>query len=801
MSHQIYYTSAPEGLKRGSSGFCTVAASDNIPRALWDRLEALSAYRHHFPASASAGSQNPVSHAHWLLSVAGSSYHVLSRICDSGVDHTQRTNAFAHHLVLDDGEMPPAGPAWMLQRAGVMAHAWDNHVGAIPPRNLPQGDTQSTVCREWERVTGDAGWGGHLADIFTKSPTKPVCILFAPGQDLLPLIAETIALLPHAARWNVTFNTYFTSMPTSATCVWRCCLADTPAAQIGLRYAANGIVIDLTDRQRLGAVPEGPYVTLARTGLPPAGVLRTTSAPAQRPAAVKANAPARARTAGKVEDLEELAEGSGLYDLAEEPSVENLETADTGPALPAAAPRPPRMKAPAPSLRKADAALRQAETDRSHAAAKRRKQIMLLFGSALAALAIGTLLIVILNNTKPPVIDPTLNTRPRVDNTAPPPPVYIAPVQDTPEAVKPVAPAPPASSPSQAIVVPDPTPANPATITITPTVVTPVAPKFPEVLTLTTVLEYPTPGPGIADRRQSLSFRGADLEPGPRPGRLVFPNGKFAHAVEDARGKLSLVPVRPRSGIASLVWSATGHEDLEIAVITLDRNRATVEVEWKSAALQKIPDVVRSAYWILQRSSFECHAPGEPGQRIVFKPVEEPVVKLTEASTPLFKTVEIPADASVALPALPPGWQAVWYTEWDVKDAALKTPKNASQVLKFHKTTTTAAVEAWFLLTFRPGFTKVESTFARRQAADEADLAKYESDLRALTADIEQYKKDGKNDNDLKPFRDKKDETQRLVDAYKAAVAGYKEITEFDVKMESPGGMWLTTLHFRGAAK
>ena len=70
MSHQIYYTSAPQGLKRGTSGFCTVAASENIPKPLWDRLESLSAYRHHFAAGEVGSSQNPVSYAHWTLSVA-----------------------------------------------------------------------------------------------------------------------------------------------------------------------------------------------------------------------------------------------------------------------------------------------------------------------------------------------------------------------------------------------------------------------------------------------------------------------------------------------------------------------------------------------------------------------------------------------------------------------------------------------------------------------------------------------------------------------------------------------------------
>ncbi len=263
MSHEIYYTSAPEGLKRGSSGFSTVGATEGIPKALWDRLEALSAYRHHFGVAAAEGGggsgQNPVSYAHWLLSVTGTTYHVLSRVCDSGVDHTQRSNAFAHHLVLDASERAAGGPAWMLERGGVMENAWNGKVEAITRTvGLPQGDAPLGICREWAAVTGDAGWGGVLADLFVKSPGKPVCILFSPGQDVLPLIAETIALLPAAARWNVTFNTYFTSMPTSATCLWRCCLAGTPAAQIGLRYAAGGTVIDLTDRARLGAADGRP---------------------------------------------------------------------------------------------------------------------------------------------------------------------------------------------------------------------------------------------------------------------------------------------------------------------------------------------------------------------------------------------------------------------------------------------------------------------------------------------------------------------------------------------------------------
>ena len=55
-------------------------------------------------------------------------------------------------------------------------------------------------------------------------------------------------------------------------------MSGTPAAQLALRYAAGGLIIDLTERSRLKEVPPGPYVTMARTGLPPAGLTRAVAA-------------------------------------------------------------------------------------------------------------------------------------------------------------------------------------------------------------------------------------------------------------------------------------------------------------------------------------------------------------------------------------------------------------------------------------------------------------------------------------------------------------------------------------------
>src|SRR5436305_4302622 len=107
MGHEIYYTSAPEGVRPGQSGFCTVATSPGIPKPLWDRLESISGYRHN------PGGSNPVAWAHWLVQAGGKEVSVLSRVCDAGLDYTQRTNAFAHHVALEPQERAAAGPAWM----------------------------------------------------------------------------------------------------------------------------------------------------------------------------------------------------------------------------------------------------------------------------------------------------------------------------------------------------------------------------------------------------------------------------------------------------------------------------------------------------------------------------------------------------------------------------------------------------------------------------------------------------------------------------------------------------------------
>lgn len=266
MSHELYYTSAPKGLQPGSGGFCTVAATRGLPPLLVEKLESLSGYRPIFPPHDPQASRNPVVLAHYRVNVQGKNYDVMTRVCAAGLDHTQRTNKFAHHVVLEATELPSAGPAWLLRQPGFLESAWDGQVRQLPAgRTAPRGDSPPAICRTWQEWTGDAGWAGVLAETFLRDPQKPAYLLYQAGQDPLPLLAEALALIPADQRWQVTFSTYFTSLPPGLSCAWRCVPKEAPEA-VQARQTPGALVLDLG--RGMGAASGDGLVEGARTGKP-----------------------------------------------------------------------------------------------------------------------------------------------------------------------------------------------------------------------------------------------------------------------------------------------------------------------------------------------------------------------------------------------------------------------------------------------------------------------------------------------------------------------------------------------------
>ncbi len=264
MSQELLYTSAPRGLKPGSSGFCTVMSTQGMPANLAQRLEALSGYRHVFAPHDPQAALNPIAWSHLKLMIGGRRYHVLSRVAAAGLDHTQRNNKLAHHVVLDAVELPAAGPAWLLSQPGFMETSWDGIPKVVPTgRKPPLANASAVVCRAWNKVTGDAGWGGVLAETAIKGTGGSVTLIFRPGMDLLALIAESLALLPPERRWDVTFSTYFTGLPPGIDCQWRCLLDGTPEVDAPKRSPLDRM-IDFCSP--LGRPPNGAYVKAARNG-------------------------------------------------------------------------------------------------------------------------------------------------------------------------------------------------------------------------------------------------------------------------------------------------------------------------------------------------------------------------------------------------------------------------------------------------------------------------------------------------------------------------------------------------------
>ncbi len=283
MPHELLHTSALRGLHLGSDGYCTVAETEGIPKMLSEKLEQLSIYRHRVKRKTPDPINNPVAFSHRLAAVGGQRYHIVSRIADAGFDHTNRTNYLAHHIALAESELVEGGPAWLCQQSGLFQTEWgeDRKPQKLPARRLPRGDAPARKCKLWERLAGDAGWAGVLAG--TYAGRNPVTIVYEPGQEVIDLLAEALAIVPANQRWRVSFSTYFT--PSSGSdCLWRFVPTGSPEAQEAIEKP-RGVVLRLDEP--MSGQPAGELVAAARSGVVAASVVDI----------VEEDRPARARTA------------------------------------------------------------------------------------------------------------------------------------------------------------------------------------------------------------------------------------------------------------------------------------------------------------------------------------------------------------------------------------------------------------------------------------------------------------------------------------------------------------------------
>ncbi len=211
--YELIYTSTPQGLITGRSGFTTVALTEGFPPNLIAPVENLSGYKTLFQPGDSNDNFNPVNFSCQHFHLGRTPYIVLSRIAFAGLSYTGRSNVLAHHMLFQPDELDdiPGGAVSVL-RSQENFPPWSGS-----PRMLPRKRKVGTVPlpqenRMWQKLAGDGRWAQYTAECFASSPERSFALAFDPlqihGNDLLELIAETAASLSTDELRRFTFSTY-----------------------------------------------------------------------------------------------------------------------------------------------------------------------------------------------------------------------------------------------------------------------------------------------------------------------------------------------------------------------------------------------------------------------------------------------------------------------------------------------------------------------------------------------------------------------------------------------------------------
>ncbi|MBF0204985.1 MAG: hypothetical protein HQK67_11930, partial [Desulfamplus sp.] len=320
---ELIYTSYPRGLQSGTSGFTSVAYTEGIPKNYIHLCESLSGYLFLYPAGHPMYDLNPEIYSHYRFRDRKKDFSILSRVAVSDKDYTGRENKIAHHIVVDTDEQMQCsgGPAWAMMHGNLFIKKWDRDPCLLDSERvvLPLMQTEEFRAPLWQNSFGDAGGAGILAQSALTYPEIPSFVLFDPFEQrsiCLPLIMETLNLIPPEKRWDITFSTYFISKPMDSDCLWRCCPTQpgglktggllqtgelqtgelqTSALQIGglqpgglktdaldyIRKYPDSIVIDLNQKKIYGKAPENKdkneLVICARQGTPPPWAINKAS--------------------------------------------------------------------------------------------------------------------------------------------------------------------------------------------------------------------------------------------------------------------------------------------------------------------------------------------------------------------------------------------------------------------------------------------------------------------------------------------------------------------------------------------
>ena len=269
MACQLIYTSAPRLLQAGRTGFGTVAKHGAIRAALQAEVERFSQF------SRQEGLHlNRIVVQYRHLSVAGETFHIISRIKDSGADYTGRTNHIAHHVIFTSTEIQEAirfgiTPADVISNLNSRVFWKDSwHEGPMEFCSTDEILISSfsrifnLPAESWKSFTGKP----ENAAILAPGITAESCwIIVPPGQPdlLLGLIGESLCLHPNP--WRISFSTELQPTDRIEEIAWRGIPASSPLCSTAAQSVRP--TIDLTQINSLPP-PSTDFATVAANGKP-----------------------------------------------------------------------------------------------------------------------------------------------------------------------------------------------------------------------------------------------------------------------------------------------------------------------------------------------------------------------------------------------------------------------------------------------------------------------------------------------------------------------------------------------------
>jgi hypothetical protein len=206
MALQLVYTSAPKLLDAGRSGFGVVARSKNLPPLAANAIERFSKF-----ANMQGTDRSRIVMAHRKVTIGNTRLHVLSRIRDSGSDHTGRTNHIAHHLIFSPLEIRQALAQRLTPADVLVQFAWLDRWEGAPKAYDGSADIQIGSFLPHYAATDRAAWAAatgeplHSRLLASDGAPKSGALIIPDGLEMPQLLGEALAECQNP--WEKTFTT------------------------------------------------------------------------------------------------------------------------------------------------------------------------------------------------------------------------------------------------------------------------------------------------------------------------------------------------------------------------------------------------------------------------------------------------------------------------------------------------------------------------------------------------------------------------------------------------------------------